>query len=128
MGLYLVLGGCGLPVFAGGGSGWAHLVGPTGGFLLGFVPGAAIAGAWVRSGRARAFLSAGAGMLLAHATILLAGWAWLALSLDPSSAWQKGVAPFLGGALLKSLLAAIVAYLMGRRLAVESAGQAATGV
>src|SRR4051794_39821492 len=42
--LYLAEGLCGMPVFAGFRAGPAVLIGPTGGFLLGFVPAAALAG------------------------------------------------------------------------------------
>lgn len=38
MGVYLLLGGCGLPVFSAFGSGLGWLMGPTGGFLWGFLP------------------------------------------------------------------------------------------
>ena len=47
--VYLALGGCGLPVFAGFGGGIGWLLGPTGGFLWGILPLAALCGA-VRGG------------------------------------------------------------------------------
>jgi biotin transport system substrate-specific component len=128
MALYVLLGAIGLPVFAGGESGFAHLVGPTGGFLLGFLLGAALAGWWVEAGGARTFPGAAAGMLLAHAAILLTGWAWLAVSLGASDAWLKGVAPFVGGAVVKSLLAGFVAHLRGRRIAPAPIDPTAGGV
>lgn len=40
---YLFIGGVGAPVFAGGGSGWGHLMGPSGGYLWGFL----LAGLWI---------------------------------------------------------------------------------
>ena len=42
--LYLALGMLGLPVFAGGGAGFVHVLGPTGGYLLAFPAAAAVAG------------------------------------------------------------------------------------
>ncbi|MBM7561050.1 biotin transporter BioY [Fusibacter tunisiensis] len=36
--VYLLLGGIGIPVFAGGTAGVGVLLGPTGGYLLGFIP------------------------------------------------------------------------------------------
>lgn len=42
--LYLTLGAVGLPVFAGFGGSLAFLVGPTGGFLIGFLPLACLIG------------------------------------------------------------------------------------
>ena len=41
---YLLLGGAGVPVFAGFRGGMGHLVGATGGFLLGFLPAVALCG------------------------------------------------------------------------------------
>ena len=46
-GVYVLLGVVGVPVFSGGRAGLAVLVGPTGGFILGFVAGATL-GAVVR--------------------------------------------------------------------------------
>ena len=41
---YLVIGTLGIPVFAGGTGGPAHFLGPTGGYLLGYVPAVFITG------------------------------------------------------------------------------------
>ena len=54
-------------------------------------------------------------MILAHAVILLMGWAWLAISIGPGPAWVNGVAPFVLGALGKSGLAGFLAWLLSRR-------------
>ena len=43
--VYLVLGAVGFPVFSGGSGGVAHLVGPTGGYLLGYLPAVFVSGA-----------------------------------------------------------------------------------
>ena len=54
---YLILGAIGLPVFAGGASGIATLVGPTGGYLWGFIPASITASvAWRKSGIKRIVL------------------------------------------------------------------------
>ncbi len=121
MASYLVLGVVGLPVFAGGASGLDRLVGSTGGFLVGFVVGAAIAGWWVESGRAGSLAMACLGMALAHLAILGCGWLWLAASIGPMRAWLSGVVPFLLGAVVKALVAGLGAWLLSaRRLAGES--------
>src|ERR671920_1351668 len=67
--LYIALGALGLPVFAGGGSGALHLVGPTGGYLLAFPVAAGLTGAVV--GRAprsvlRVLLASALGMVVIH--------------------------------------------------------------
>jgi biotin transport system substrate-specific component len=122
LGLYLLLGALGLPLFADGAAGAARLTGPTGGFLLGFPPAAAVAGWWRRSGRCAGLAAAIAGMLLAHATILTAGWIRLGLAIGAAEAFASGIRPFLLGAALKSLGAAALALAIVRRSAPAGAG------
>ena len=113
--LYLVAGALGLPVFADGKSGADVLAGPTAGYLAGFVVAAWMAGEWVRRGLGRNFGPAVAGMLLAHGAILLLGWARLAMLLGADRAFSGGVAPFLAGGAVKSLLAAAACVVVSRR-------------
>ncbi len=110
VGLYLLQGALGLPVFAGTperGIGLAYMAGPTGGYLAGFVAAAALCGAlaergWDR-GLGRMLVAASAG----HALILACGWAWLAFVLGSAErAWAVGVAPFWAATVVKTLLAA----------------------
>ncbi len=104
-GLYLGLGAAGLPVFAGG-SGLAHLLGPTGGFLLAFPVAAWLVGGSLRPGDriGRALV------VLISATVLVfaLGATWLALVMDvgPGRAIALAVLPFLPGAALKIAAAA----------------------
>lgn len=107
--LYLVAGAVGLPVFAGGAAGVHQLLGPTGGYLVGFVLGAGVAGL-LGANLHNALL----GMLLAHAVILGMGWGRLALLLGPGDAWVHGVAPFLWGGAVKSAAALCVLALLRR--------------
>ena len=65
---YLGLGLAGLPVFSGGASGIAWLLGPTGGYLLAFPVAALVMGTVARrSGFGRALVGAFLGMLVIHA-------------------------------------------------------------
>ena len=113
---YLLAGGMGLPVFADGASGWGHLVGPTAGYLAGFVVAAAVVGALAERGLIRRPLNAFGAMAGAHALILGLGWLRLAVATDATAAYGQGVAPFLAGGLLKSVLAAGVAvWWLGRQ-------------
>ena len=111
--LYLILGALGLPVFAGGGAGPLHLIGPTGGYLLAFPVAAAVTGALIgRSPRSivRVLLACAAGMVLIH----IGGVAQLALlGRDPALAFRIGFLPFLTGDLLKVGLAAAVILAVG---------------
>ncbi len=111
---YLLAGGLGAPVFADGASGWGHLVGPTAGYLVGFLLAATLVGALSDRGHLSRFPLAIAGMLTGHLVILGLGWARLVVALGPAEGWAQGVAPFLVGGLVKSLVAAAVAVLLAR--------------
>jgi biotin transport system substrate-specific component len=121
--LYLAEGAAGLPVFAGTpekGIGLAYMMGPTGGYLLGFVLAAAIAG-WIVEGWRDA-----EGLALAvvagSVTIYLPGVLWLASFVGFGKAFELGLVPFLWGDLLKAGLAFALALggaaMMRRRLGV----------
>ncbi|HEX7337027.1 MAG TPA: biotin transporter BioY [Gemmatimonadales bacterium] len=117
--LYLLLGVFGLPVFAAGSSGFLHLMGPTGGYLLAFPLAAAATGAL--AGRLdangpsvlRVLLACALGMVIIHA----GGVAQLALlGGDPRLALRVGFVPFLTGDLIKLGLAAGLILLAGPRI------------
>jgi biotin transport system substrate-specific component len=113
--LYLALGMLGLPVFAGGASGVARLIGPTGGYLLAFPVAAAATGAIIglKPTLASTLLACAIGLALIH----IGGVAQLAvLGGDPVLAFRVGFVPFLTGDLLKIGLAAAVILLAGGRL------------
>ncbi len=99
-GLYLGLGAAGLPVFAGG-SGLAHLLGPTGGFLVAFPIAAWLVGGSLRPGdrlsRALVVLVSAIGIVFA----LGASWLALVMGVGPGQAFALAVLPFLPGAALK---------------------------
>ncbi|HEX7037348.1 MAG TPA: biotin transporter BioY [Pseudomonadales bacterium] len=106
--IYLLAGAVGLPVFADGAAGIDALLGPTGGFLIAFVPAAALAGWAAGYARPRTLVHLTAAMLGAHGLILFVGATRLALLVGAEAAWTSGVAPFLAGAAAKSVAAAIV--------------------
>lgn len=114
--VYLAEGAIGLPVFAPGPVGVAHLLGPTAGYLLAY-PMAAVLIAWLRRrlsrGLAGAVVSAAAGDL----AILLLGALWLSAATHASisSALALAVAPFLPGDVLKIAAAAAIAASWQRR-------------
>jgi biotin transport system substrate-specific component len=113
--LYLAQGAMGLPVFANtppAVASLAYFMGPTGGFLVGFLPAAWLAGRAARPGVP--LWRVGAGLLGAHAVLLLAGLVWLAVFAQLASgavgvgferAFVSGVQPFLLGTLVKVALA-----------------------
>jgi biotin transport system substrate-specific component len=105
---YVLEGLAGLPVFAGGAAGIGVLFGPTGGFLVGFVPAAAIAGAM--AGTTRPVWLRLIGLLLASLAIYLVGVPWSAVVTGApwSMAILYGLLPFLPGDAVKAALAAAV--------------------
>lgn len=111
---YLVAGALGLPVFAGPTGGLKPLLGPTAGFLAGFVVAAALVGAAAARGCDRSLLRMFAAMALAHVVILALGFAWLAYGagLGATRAWSVGIAPFVAGAVVKTGLGAAIATML----------------
>jgi biotin transport system substrate-specific component len=110
---YLAEGALGLPVFAPtplAPGGLAHLLGPTGGYLLSYPLAAALIAILVRRtnrGVVPAALSAAAGSLV----ILFSGALWLAILTHASaqSVLTLAVLPFLPGDALKVVAAAALA-------------------
>jgi biotin transport system substrate-specific component len=105
---YLAEGLFGMPVFAGGSFGPAALIGPSGGYLLGFVAAAWVVGALAERGWDRRFGSTWAAMALGSLTIFAFGLPWLARFTGWPGALAAGFWPFVPGDLLKQLLAALL--------------------
>jgi len=109
--LYVMFGAAGLPVFHNGTSGIGVLLGPTGGYLIGFIVAALLAGLAYESPRPVIHM---AGLAAAAVLILACGVVWLAFStgMAPSAAVVLGMLIFLPGDLVK----AGAAYLVARHL------------
>jgi biotin transport system substrate-specific component len=107
---YLALGTLGLPLFTDGGSGIAHLLGPTVGYLLGFVVAAGLLGVMAERRADRHLASSALSMLIASASIYVCGVLGLMFvsSMSLGAAISLGIVPFLLGDLLKAALAAAV--------------------
>jgi len=107
--LYLVEGAAGLPVFAGTpekGVGLAYLMGPTGGYLVGFLLAAILCGLLAERGWGKSVISTLSGMVIGNIVIYAFGLFWLGSLLG----WDKpilnwGLYPFLLGDALKIALA-----------------------
>ncbi|MBN1192365.1 MAG: biotin transporter BioY [Coriobacteriia bacterium] len=129
--LYIALGAVGAPVFSGGGAGVGYLLGPTGGFILGFALGAPLAALARRlvagerghtPGRRTCSLRADVVALLVLLTVTYGlGWAYFAVSTGRAAAeaFAIAVAPFILIDAGKCAAAVAVAR------AVRSAGAAA---
>lgn len=103
---YLLEGLAGAPVFSAGRAGIGVLLGPTGGYIAGFIPAAVVAGAL--AGARRPVWLRLAGMILAALTVYLVGVPRLAIvtGAPPAVAVGQGLLPFLLGDILKAGLAA----------------------
>lgn len=117
--LYLGYGAAGLPVFANGMNGVAF-VGPTAGFLVGFVGMAWAAGWAAERGIARGFFGTAIAALVISALLYVPGVAWPMgvagamgieagwVGLSADRIWAGFVAPFLLGDAIKAVLAALI--------------------
>ena len=103
--IYIVEGLSGIPVFAGVGSGPAYLLGPTGGYLIGFIPAAYLVGMLHESGWGRKIWTSVSIMILGTAVIFAFGIAGLTLTAGFINALEIGLYPFIPGAILKILFA-----------------------
>ena len=119
LGVYLVLGTIGVPVFASGTAGLGVVLGPTGGYVLGFVLAAPFA-AFVReslerTGATQLVADAAAGVV-AIAVIYALGGAQLAVvaHLSALQALLAGVAPFVVPDAIKAAAAITVATAVRR--------------
>jgi biotin transport system substrate-specific component len=106
--LYLMQGAMGLPVFAGTPplpAGIGYLMGPTGGFLFGFLAAAMVVGFMAERGWDRSLPRVIVMMSLGHAVIFLFGLSQLSLVMPFAKAWTVGAAPFVAATVVKTALA-----------------------
>lgn len=103
--LYIAEGSLGLPFFAGGKAGVAALLGPTGGYLVGFIAAAFVIGYLAERGLDRRFRTALPAFLIGELVIFTCGALWLAFFVGAQNALTAGVLPFLPGDALKVVLA-----------------------
>lgn len=114
--IYLLIGLVGVPVFSGFTGGPAKLLGPTGGYLIGFIFMAMICGLFIDRTENRILQLIG--MCLGTAVCYLFGTAWLAkvAGMSFGAALSAGVIPFIPGDLAKIVLALIIGSTIRERL------------
>lgn len=111
---YLAAGYMGAPVFAGPIAGPLYFVGPTAGFLAGFVAMTAIVGFVADRVRSENFFALLGAMIVGDALLFALGFIWLGFmfvtgsgnTLGAAIAWENGVQPYLFADLFKMVLAA----------------------
>ena len=110
VGIYLLMGLAGLPVFAGGTSGIGKLFGPTGGYLISYLPAVFIT-ATLSRGMKKSLAGDLLAMTMGSLIIYIVGVPWLKIVLSLS--WEKalgaGMVPFLIGDALKVVAGAVLA-------------------
>ncbi len=109
--VYLFEGLIGLPVFAGtplNGLGLAYILGPTGGYLLGFVFAAALSGYLINKFNLKSLFGLFALFVLGHAVIYLFGFSYLSSLIGFENAVKFGVIPFILGDIAKSAIGALI--------------------
>jgi biotin transport system substrate-specific component len=108
--LYLLVGAIGMPVFAGGKGGIAHFLGPTGGYLFGYVLASWLTGFVAERSRG-IFILEILSILMGSLAIYSLGLPWLKMVTQMS--WPKtfmvGMIPFLIGDAVKASVALILA-------------------
>lgn len=114
---YILLGAFGLPVFSGFSGGFGKLFGPTGGYIIGYLPLAFLSGLFISEERASS-LRCAAGMLIGTVVLYTFGTAWFVLQTSTSvpAALALCVFPFLPGDAAKILASAIFAPIISQRV------------
>jgi biotin transport system substrate-specific component len=109
--VYVLLGLIGLPVFAQGQSGLGALFGPAGGYLIGFIVGAAVIGLLVRMKKKPGFLWLCLAMAIGELVVYGFGVAQLSFvaGMSLEEAIILGALPFVPGDILKIIVAALIA-------------------
>ena len=116
---YLGEGFAGLPVFSGGTAGAAHLFGPTGGYLLGFLAASFVVGFLAERGAGKSWLLTLLALVVGDLLLYVPGVVWLGAYTGMSRAIALGFLPFVIGDMLK--IAAGAGLLSGISLATERA-------
>ena len=120
--LYILIGFAGMPVFAGFTAGLSKLGGPTGGYIIGYIPLALIAGFFIDRFEKKIPLHV-LGMVLGTVVCYMFGTAWLAISLKMSfsAALMAGVIPYIPADIVKMIIA--IGLGIPVRAAIKKMGQ-----
>ncbi|TET55504.1 MAG: biotin transporter BioY [Anaerolineales bacterium] len=113
--VYVLEGAVGLPVFAGWMGGVGHLLGPTGGYLLGFIAAAYVTGLLAERGWDRRVGTCLLAMLVGNIVIYAFGLPWLGTFVGLERALPLGLIPFIAGDVAKLALGAL-SLPRGRKL------------
>ena len=115
--IYVLLGFVGLPVFTGFSGGIGKVLGPTGGYIIGYLFMAPIMGFFIDKWKKKYVLTV-VGMLLGTIVCYLFGTLWLAHQggMSFSAALAAGVLPFIPADFIKLIIAVLVGEQVRSRL------------
>ncbi|MGE5790177.1 MAG: biotin transporter BioY [Syntrophaceae bacterium] len=118
--LYVILGVIGLPVFSGGKAGLGVFLGPTGGYLIGFIAGAFVTGKIIEIREKPGLVWIVLAMLAGTAAVYTLGVLQLVLigKLSVGKAATVGVLPFLPGDVLKIAAASVITMKVKDRIKI----------
>ena len=102
--VYILLGATGMPIFAGYSAGYGILMGPSAGYLLGFILAVYV----MTSIKSGPFVS----VILGTCSIYFCGVCWLSMSIGFPQAITLGVMPFIIPGFIKSFLLAGIAKFL----------------
>jgi biotin transport system substrate-specific component len=110
--VFLLAGIVGLPVFSGGKGGIVHLLGPTGGYLVSYIPAALVTGFISHAGKRKIWKNL-LGSVIASIVVYAIGVPWLKYTtgMEWQTAIAVGVLPFIIGDLLKVTAATSLARI-----------------
>lgn len=113
---YVLLGAAGLPIFQGASFGAACLLGPTGGYLIGFMICALVVGSIINYAGSN-IISIAVVFALGSLIIDVSGTIWLiyAHRMPPVSAFAAGTLPFILGDMAKAAAASIIYLKISKR-------------
>lgn len=115
--VYILLGAVGMPVFSGFAGGLGKLAGPTGGYIVGYIPLALITGLFLAKFPRNRWMQL-LGMVIACMVLYALGTAWFCVVTGKGLAAALGlcVIPFLPGDFAKAVAAMIVGPMVRERL------------
>lgn len=118
--VFILLGTIGLPIFAGGSSGFQALLSPSGGFIVGFLF-AAFAMSYFKGKKISLYRYLAVTILIGMPIIYLSGATYMSYVLNISyvKTLQIAVIPFIVGDITKAVLASIIALRLNRILGNE---------
>ena len=123
--LYVMIGAVGVPVFSNFGAGFPRIMGPTGGFIMGYVPCALAAGLIIGVFKRKIWAYA-LGMAIGTALLYTFGLIWFMILTENSLAVSLAlcVTPFLPGDTAKIIAACVVAPQLRKVIERTAMGRA----